>query len=107
MGDPTLRMHIVEPPSEVKIVPTRSGHEVQWTAPQEAVDGYHVYRAQSANGPWTRLTPVPITVTRFSPALSSRILPFYMVRSIKLTTTPTGSYWNSSQGIVASSPIRS
>ncbi|MCU0863697.1 MAG: fibronectin type III domain-containing protein [Planctomycetes bacterium] len=106
MGDPTLRMHIVEPPSQVQVIPTRSGHEVHWAAPREAVDGYHVYRAQSTNGPWTRITTVPITGTRFIPALSPGVLPLYMVRSIKLTTTPTGSYWNSSQGILASSPIR-
>ena len=108
MGDPTLRMHVVLPPSGLTASVTNGSVTVTWNASADAnVVGYHVYRATSAGGPFTRLTgSSPLTVRSFtdSPSTGSYT---YMVRAIKLETSPSGSYYNASQGIFASATLSS
>ncbi|MBI1878670.1 MAG: hypothetical protein HYR94_10680, partial [Chloroflexi bacterium] len=66
------------------------------------VVGYHIYRAATAAGPFIRVSAVPVTGTSFTdtgpPAGDST----YMVRAIKLEDTPSGTYFNPSQGIFQS-----
>jgi hypothetical protein len=98
MGDPTLRMHPVVPPSCL-VVNTNplGGIELRWNASPEANAGYHVYRASNTNGPFNRLTSNPIATTNYvDPANGSYI---YMVRAVKLEISASGSYYNPSQGI--------
>lgn len=98
LGDPTLRLHSVAPPSGVVAMSSPSGMAVSWTAsPDAGVLGYHVYRATEPNGTWTRLTGVPTAQTSFADSLT---VPngIYMVRAIKLEQTPSGTYYNASQG---------
>jgi len=102
LGDPTLRLHPVLPPSNVTA--TQSGAQVtlNWTVSADtALQGYHVYRAPTAAGPFTRLTPTtpvaPTTFTDNAPTNGS----VYMVRAIKLETSGSGTYLNPSQGIFA------
>jgi hypothetical protein len=61
--------------------------------------GYHVYRSASSSGPFTRLTGSAVAGTSF---IDSTIVPgstcTYMVRGLKLENTPSGSYYNLSQG---------
>jgi hypothetical protein len=96
MGDPTLRMHQVAPPANV----TASGNTVTWDASTESVAGYHVYRAASPEGPFTRLTTSLVTGTSFTDSNASSPAT-YMVRAVKLENTPTGTYFNPSQGILS------
>lgn len=98
MGDPTLRMHQVAPPSNVTV----SGNTVTWGASADAGAGYHVYRAASAEGPFTRLSSSPVSGTSFTDSSAPGGSSVYMVRAIKLQTTPSGSYFNPSQGAFSS-----
>ena len=95
MGDPTLRLHPVAPPSNVSI----SGGQLTWSAAPDSVVGYHVYRASGEAGPYTRLTTSPVTSTTY-PASSGFV---YMVKAVKLQSSTSGTYYNSSQGITAGS----
>ncbi len=100
MGDPTLRMHPVAPPSNVSVSPAGSGVNLSWSASSDNVVGYHVYRAGSPNGPFTRLNNSFIKDTSFSdPSGSGNAT--YMVRAVKVQDTPSGTYWNPSQGAFA------
>jgi hypothetical protein len=106
MGDPTLRLHVVAPPSAV----TRSSPwfclvrpRLSWSASPEAAQpdfmGYYVYAADDRRGPFTLLNPDgPITDTRFT--LPRRGGSFHMVRAVKLERTPSGTYQNLSQGSI-------
>lgn len=96
MGDPTLRMHMVEPVSGLSS--GSRGADLSWDAPRESVDGYHVYRADSPTGKFTRLTSEPITTTNYNDSSVSSGIYTYMVRAISLETTPSGSFYNASQG---------
>lgn len=96
MGDPTLRLHAVAPPSNVSF----SSGAVRWTASPDSVLGYHIYRGNNANGPFTRITGSPVTGTSFTDSASGNYV--YLVKAVKLQTTASGTYYNTSQGISTS-----
>jgi hypothetical protein len=98
MGDPTLRMHPVEPPRGLVAAPRAGGGvDLHWNPPGTTVAGYAVYRAATAAGPFTRLNGTLLSSTNYSdPAGTTNV---YMVRAVTLEMTPSGSYYNSSQGV--------
>ncbi len=99
MGDPTLRLHPVSPPGNVEVVPGSDEATLTWLASLETVEGYHVYRSDSMEGPFQRLTTSPVSGTSYtdsSPPAGDNV---YMIRSLKLEVSATGSYYNLSQGV--------
>jgi hypothetical protein len=77
---------------------------LSWKAAPEKVAGYHVYRGDAEFGPYERLTTVPVTAPSFAdPAGATKH--FYQVRAVVLQESPTGSYFNSSQGLFADSVL--
>lgn len=103
MGDPTLRLHPVAPVSGLSGGAASGAVNLTWAAsPDATIAGYHVYRANSANGPFTRLTSAPVAATAFADA-SPTSNATYMVRAVKLESTPSGTYFNASQGMFYSS----
>ncbi|HEU5124319.1 MAG TPA: fibronectin type III domain-containing protein [Verrucomicrobiae bacterium] len=101
MGDPTLRMHIIAPPSALAAHVGEQATILNWDAGRERVDGYHVYRGANPNGPFTRVNPALITATTFTDSDPSANQSIYMVRAVKLTTSASGTYFNLSQGTFA------
>ncbi len=98
MGDPTLRMHPVLPPTALTAAKTGSNIVLSWTASPDANQGYLVYRSVSAAGPFTKLTGSPITATNFTDPNAATGNYTYQIRAIKLETSGSGTYFNSSQG---------
>ncbi len=99
MGDPTLRMFAVAPPANVVgVVNGAGGLDLTWTASAEVIAGYHIYMADAPGGPFTRLTAQPVAGTAFSHG-TNPTNKTYMVRAVKLETTPSGSFYNASQGV--------
>jgi len=99
MGDPTLRMHIVAPPSDVSPLVSGSTVNVSWNASNETVIGYHVYRKVGTAQSWERRTATAVTGTSFADnvsGISGSVR--YMVRALKLQIGHSGSYYNLSQG---------
>ena len=103
MGDPTLRMHVVAPPTHLTATRTGSDLELRWQGSDDTVVGYHVYRAERANGPFVRLTTAPVTLNTFADA-HPEPGSSYMVRGLKLETSGSGSYYNLSQGAFITLP---
>lgn len=97
MGDPTLRLHPLAPPSGLTLRKEGALTRLAWTASPQADAGYHVYVSADEKAPFTRLTAVPIRETRFA----ARETGVFMVRAIRLESTPSGSYHNASQGLFA------
>jgi hypothetical protein len=98
MGDPALRLDAVAPPTQLIGIAGTNGVQLQWTPSTDAILGYHIYRALAPDGPFTRLTPSLTTATNFSDSSLSAPTYTYMVKAIKLQTTPSGTYFNASQG---------
>ncbi len=105
LGDPTLRQHVVAPPLAVAVADQWPQAQLDWTASADAVAGYHVYRAPLPAGPFTRLTTTPVAATTFVDPAALPGASTYMVRAVRLEVTPTGSYWNQSQGAFASATL--
>ncbi len=102
LGDPTLRMQIVQPPSGLTATTNGAYVNLKWNASSDSsLLGYHVYRASNANGPFTRLTTSPGSALSFqdSPGTGTYT---YMVRAIKLESGYSGSFTNASEGIFTS-----
>jgi len=101
MGDPTLRMDPVASPSALSGVAAGGGVNLSWSTSPEPILGYHVYRSSSPVGPFSRLTGSLLTATSFTDTTASSNTYTYLVRAVKLQATPSGSYFNASQGIFA------
>jgi hypothetical protein len=101
MGDPTLRMHTALPAKNINADSTSPKRvTVTWDASPDAdIVGYHVYRATHLYGQFGRATQTPITGTTFIDADPFQGHNVYMVRAVKKTTSPSGTYYNYSEGI--------
>lgn len=98
MGDPTLRLYPVAPPSQVSTHTNVSGDVVvSWTPSSDTVEGYHVYRAPVSGGAYTRLSTSLETGSVFIDSTSPAGTNSYMVRAVKLQKSGGGSYYNPSQ----------
>jgi hypothetical protein len=106
MGDPTLRMHVVLPPTSLSAITNPGAVTLNWGAsPDNNLQGYYVYRSTSTNGPFTRITTnAPVANLSFSENIAAGTY-VYMVRAIKLETSPSGSYSNASQGIFVTATV--
>ncbi|MBL0044988.1 MAG: fibronectin type III domain-containing protein [Flavobacteriales bacterium] len=100
MGDPSLRQLMVPMPSNLQVTNNGGIAAFAWTT-TTGVDGYFVYDMGAANGIPVRLNPTMVTGSTFSsptvPFISGRQ---YMVRAVKMETTPTGTYQNLSLGVL-------
>lgn len=97
LGDPTLRMHVVAPPERVYVFDGQEGG-IEWDpSPDEGVIGYHVYKADSMDDAFARIATSAVEGEQFyDPNFGGNAV--YMVRAMKLEETPSGTYYNLSQG---------
>jgi hypothetical protein len=108
LGDPTLRMPVLPPPSDISLSTNGSGAFVLTWSPSSAQEAqYFVYRstnpAVTNSADFVRLTPMSISATNFvdpSPPVGSLI---YEVRAIRVEHTGCGAFTNLSQGLFAPS----
>jgi len=99
MGDPTLRLYPVAPPSNLQSASGAGGGLVlNWQSSFEPVAGYHVYVADAVYGPYTRLNSSLLSSTTFTYSGNSNGKTF-MVRAVRRETSPSGTFYNASQGV--------
>ncbi|HEX2617873.1 MAG TPA: thrombospondin type 3 repeat-containing protein, partial [Flavobacteriales bacterium] len=99
MGDPSLRMVMVAPPSNLQVTNNSGSANFTWTASSGSVDGYYLYSIDATTGAVSRAVPTMITGSSYS----SPSVPFvagrqYLVRAVRLETSNTGTYYNLSLG---------
>ena len=107
MGDPTLRLHMVYPVSQLSAIQNGSMIQLSWTASTDTdIIGYHVYQADSMTGIFQKLNTTILTSTTFTDSVPS-LAPgnVYMVRAVKLESTPSGTYQNMSEGVFITKPV--
>jgi len=101
LGDPSLRVHVVDPVTDVAAVRDCNTIDLTWTASAAPnMEGYLVYRASSLQGDFSRLTPQPVPETSFTDNSPMDGDNYYQVRAVVLQTTPSGSYFNTSTGTI-------
>jgi hypothetical protein len=101
MGDPTLRNDVVAPVSNVIATVNGNHCNVTWTSsPDNTVLGYHLYVRNDSVPEYTRVNAQLITGNSFTDScLIVKGIHDYQVRAMKLENTPSGSYFNLSEGI--------
>jgi hypothetical protein len=98
MGDPTLRMHVVAPVSNIAGSRNANNINLSWTASSDSVAGYYVYRAANSTGPYSRISGSLVNGTSYTDANVPSGDFTYMVRAVKKESTASGSYFNASGG---------
>lgn len=102
MGDPTLRSDIVSPVSNVVATKVGNNCHITWSAStQTNVMGYNIYMKNDTNKTYVKINPTLITGTSYThQCLIYPGVYKYMVRAMVLEQTPSGSYYNMSEGIM-------
>jgi hypothetical protein len=102
MGDPSLRMNPVLPVSNIVLStpPNKLSVTVKWNRSKDAgVTAYYIYRAKSRTSPINFRGTVPATDSIFTDNGPSNGLNYYFVKAVKIETTASGTYMNTSIGI--------
>jgi len=100
MGDPTVRMQVVAPPSNllVKQDSCNLAFKLTWVAPSDtAVHAYYVYRSKHIDSAFTQVGLSSNLFWKDNTPLSGNNV--YMVRASKLQMSGSGTYYNLSQGV--------
>ena len=100
LGDPTLRAQQLAPPTEVTATASGADASISWKRSSDSVLGYHVYRANSPGGPFTRVTDSPADDVRVVDTRRNGAS-VYMVRAVALHLGHSGSFYHASQGAFA------
>lgn len=100
MGDPSLRMRYVAPPTDLIATNEQWFAHFTWSPSPAQVEGYHVYRIDDGNGIITRIATAPAEDTVFLSDVQFVPGDRYMVRAVQLVTSPSGSYYDLSLGAI-------
>lgn len=98
MGDPTLRMHMFEPVENLNVSQAGLHVQLNWQDPAGAL-GYFIYRKTATDTAFQLLNQIPVTNTSYLDACAGPGLITYMVRSVELKTSASGTYYNLSTGV--------
>jgi hypothetical protein len=101
MGDPTLRNTMIAPPGKLEVSNDGFNIHLSWEESPENVLGYNIYRKAASDDDFVRVNAEPVTLNTFVDScleVEGDIL--YMVRALNLQLTPSGSYYNMSQGVI-------
>jgi hypothetical protein len=100
LGDPTLRMHPVLPPSNLFITEQESHVMLSWDASAEQNPEYHIFRKSADALFFERITQDAISSTSYvDSCLMAGTEYSYLVKTLKLEESASGSYYNLSQGV--------
>ena len=106
MGDLSLRTDYIKPITSLVITaPLHNGAILNWTAsPDAGVIGYYVYRSDSAYGYFQQVSSL-LTATTFHDVTGHNGHKYYMVRPVKLQSTPSGGYYNLGIGVTDTATV--
>lgn len=101
VGDPSLRLYYLAPPSNVLVENNVSHAELTWTESADGtIEGYNIYR-RSSEGLWSKLNTSLVTETNFiDETLVAAGEYEYLVKSVKLKTNSSGTFYNESLGSI-------
>lgn len=104
MGDPTLRLHSVAAPEGLNVaVQPGSGVNLWWSASAEdTILGYKVFTSVD-EGDWLPVAGTITTTAYQDTEVISGQSVRYRVHTVKRETSPSGTYWNTSQAVFAES----
>ncbi len=107
MGDLTLKEDAVAPVQNYSIFTPGNGMgaHLNWSAPNDTVIGYYVYRSDAPFGQYRLISPL-LTLPDYIDTVGSNGMKYYLVRAAKLQQTPSGTYINLSEGLMDSLEVQ-
>ncbi|MDP1726988.1 MAG: T9SS type A sorting domain-containing protein [Bacteroidota bacterium] len=94
MGDPTLRQNNLNPPTQLSAASLNKNVNLKWSPSTGNKDGYNVYKIDLDNN-YQKVNSQIITDTFFVDTKNYFTGTYkYAVKSVKLTTTASGTYYN-------------
>ena len=102
MGDPTLKLFHVAPPSGLSVSNNGGFSNFSWNIAEGTPAGYYVYKFNASGVP-VRLNASSVAGNTYNSTDAFVAGTQYMVRAVKLETSASGSYWNLSLGALATS----
>ena len=101
MGDPTLRLHPMIPPASITATYEEGDISVLWEESSDAQEGYLLYRKEN-DMDWVLLAEIDEGTQYQDICVNSFTTYEYMVKSLKLEHSGSGSYFNTSLGVSTS-----
>jgi len=101
MGDPTLRLHAMQPVQNLEAEFVDGDVLIDWTHSPDVTHGYFVYRSEEG-APWELLAEYYDEDEFTDICVKPNTTYEYMVKSIRLENTGSGSYFNTSLGVAIS-----
>lgn len=104
MGDPSLRLHAMKSVANVKATLQTDSIKIRvtWNTSVDGSDGYVVLRSSSASGKYLPIAKLTAVDSSFTDSMTYNGMNYYMVRSLKLEQTPSGTYYNMALGVIDS-----
>ena len=103
LGDPTLRLHPMSPPTNLILSDNNGQVDLRWHASDDAGSGYYIYRRDSGEERFERMNIEPLTDTVYSDDCTLDKATYeYMIKAVKLEISASGTYYNTSIGITDS-----
>ncbi|RMG85737.1 MAG: fibronectin type III domain-containing protein, partial [Bacteroidetes bacterium] len=100
LGDPSLRLHPVRPPRNFSADTLGQTIRLNWSPPTETdILGYYVYETDSSFQTFFRLHDEPVTDTFFVLPNPEAGEHFFVIKTLKLEKSGSGTYQNLSLGI--------
>lgn len=99
MGDPSLRMYYIIPPTDLTVTNVDNVAELSWTASTDgSVEGYNVYRRTNSTL-WEKVNTSLVATTTYSDATVPTGEEYiYLVKAVKTKTNGSGIFYNESLG---------
>lgn len=97
-GDPTLKMYIVKPVSDIQLNTENNAVNITWNLPQDNVLGANIYRSTSVDGKFEKVNDEIVSDGIFQDETPSNGSNHYIIRTVKLDSSATCSYFNYSYG---------
>ncbi|MCB0704828.1 MAG: T9SS type A sorting domain-containing protein [Saprospiraceae bacterium] len=100
MGDPTLRMHMVSPPTALTLEEVNGHVLLNWLPSGDEIVGYNIYRKRVIEPIYSLVNDFPIAdLSYVDSCLTFGEVYDYYVKAVKLETSASGTYFNESLGI--------
>jgi hypothetical protein len=104
LGDPTLSMYMGDATTAKNLTisqPAGKPVNLFWDRVFDDNLGYNLYKSLTGyNGPYKKVNDVIITDTKYTDTSLFEGEVFYMVKTVKITETASGSFLNESRGVV-------
>ena len=101
MGDPTLRMHMLRQVENLSANQEGLHIKLEWQDPVGA-QGYFIYKKTESDSFFQLLNQIPVTGLTYLDTCAGQGQLSYMVRSVELRNSSSGTYYNLSTGVTAS-----